>query len=247
LFGRWAYLGLRGEFGEVRLGLHRNLGYDWGASEASPFGASWSNAAATRTLGYGSGDFGPNSGRLKNSAFYLSPTFAKGFQAGAGISVSADATEAGGNDNNNRVSSVGLRYRNGALRGALTYEKLHAKSGNAKDASNLQFGLNYDFGSLRLYGAYGRVDDGNKGIFAGHDKVDSYTVGARIPIGKGSLLTSWQEAKQAKRNGYALGYLHPLSKRTDLYGFFNRLADDDDARKIHENTRQISFGVMHRF
>jgi predicted porin len=248
LFGRWAYLGLRGGFGEVRMGLHRNLGYDWGASEASPFGASWSNAAATRTLGYGSGDFGPNSGRLKNAVFYLSPTFAKGFQAGVGTSVSAEASESGSDSNNNRVSSVGLRYRNGAIRGALTYEKLRAKSGgSAKDASNLQLGLNYDFGFLRLYGAYGRVVDGNKGIFAGHDKVDSYTVGARVPVGKGSLLTSWQRARQAERDGYALGYLYPLSKRTEFYGFFSRLKDDDDTRKIHEDTRQISLGVMHRF
>ncbi|THF57210.1 porin [Pseudothauera rhizosphaerae] len=242
LFGRWAYVGLRGGFGEVRLGLHRNFGYDWGAAEASPFGAAWSNAAAGRTLGYRSGDFGPNGGRLQNSAFYVSPSFG-GFQAGVGYSFSANADEQAGTKNNNRVLSAGLRYRNGPLRGALTYEKLRATEQIAtrKDASNLQAALNYDFGPLRLYGAYGRVEDGNGGIFAGHDKVDSYTVGASIPVGKGSILTSWQKAKQARVDGHALAYLHPLSKRTDLYGFYNKLTDDD------VDTRQVSFGVRHRF
>ncbi|MGE8636848.1 MAG: porin, partial [Achromobacter piechaudii] len=83
LFGRWAYLGLVGDFGELRAGRQQVLSDSWGGV-GSPFGTSWGGASASVTSGYNDGDFG-NGGRANNAFIYRTPVWS-GWQAGLGYS-----------------------------------------------------------------------------------------------------------------------------------------------------------------
>ena len=68
MFGRWAYVGLAGGFGEVRLGRQWVYGFEW-AGVGSPFGTGWGQSSNNASLGYNDGDFGAG-GRVNNAVFY---------------------------------------------------------------------------------------------------------------------------------------------------------------------------------
>ncbi|MGE7086694.1 porin [Achromobacter xylosoxidans] len=80
------------------------------------------------------------------------------------------------------------------------------------------------------------------GPSAGYDRVNSYLAGISMPTGKaGTLMASYQRATSSDITGWALGYQHDLSKRTNLYAYVNRL----DIRASH--TLQTSVGIRHLF
>ncbi len=251
LFGRWAYVGLAGSAAELRLGRQWNLGREWGGL-ATPFGIAWSNAALGATFGYNDGDFG-GSGILDNVAMLRSKKYA-GFEAAAGYSLSADGNEVPGDANNDRVFTSGLRYSQGPLQAALTYENLHVDARRralqkpARDANNVQFAAAYDFKVLRLHGGVGRVAGSNKGPARNLRRDYAYSFGARVPVGTaGALLTAWQHSAHSKIKVFSLGYQHDLSKRSALYTFFNHTRTRDFASMDDVARRQFSIGLRHRF
>ncbi|WP_246288367.1 porin [Achromobacter pestifer] len=241
MFGRWAYVGLAGDFGEVRLGRQWVYGFEW-AAVGSPFGSGWGQSSNNASLGYNDGDFGAG-GRVNNAVFYTTPNMG-GLQAGLGYSFEAHDGSAFATDAHDRVLTAGLRYTKGPIATALTYERLNpnAAQPGKKIATNLQAAGSYDFEWVKVHATYGNLRNANTGPSAGYDRVNSFIGGVSVPVGKsGTVLASYQRATSSDITGWALGYQYDLSKRTNLYAYANRL----DIRESH--TLQTSIGIRHLF
>ncbi|MBB1593080.1 porin [Achromobacter sp. UMC46] len=241
LFGRWAYLGLAGGFGELRAGRQLVLSDSWGGI-ASPFGTSWAGAAASVTSGFNDGDFGIG-GRINNAVTYRTPVWS-GWQAALGYSFSSHDEGRFATADHDRVWTAGLRYRNGPFSTALTYERLNPNAvvRGVKRASNVQLGGAYDFDWMRLHAGYGNLRNPNTGPSAGYRRINSFVGGASFPVsGRGTVLAAYQRATASHIKGWGLGYQHDLSKRTNLYALLDRV----DRRQSH--MLQTVVGLRHHF
>ncbi|MGO4401161.1 porin [Achromobacter sp. PAB15] len=241
LFGRWAYLGLAGPFGELRAGRQQVLSDSWGGI-ASPFGTSWGGASSSVTSGYNDGDFG-HSGRVNNALIYRTPVW-NGWQAGLGYSFESHDNTQFETADHDRVWTAGLRYRNGPFSTALTYERLNPNASipDKKRASNLQLAGSYDFEWMQLHGGYGNLRNPNVGPSAGYKRVNSFVGGASFPLSANSkVLGTYQRATSSKIKGWGLGYQYDLSKRTNLYALLDRV----DRRDSH--VLQSVVGMRHHF
>lgn len=271
LFGRYAFVGLESaSAGRLTLGRTTNLGFMWAAGVVNPFGLSYGRSSIGTTFGYNTGDFGTGS-RVNNSAYYYSPVIA-GFQGAIGYSFQANADqEVAGTGNNTRLIDAGLKYANGPLNAVLTYQ--YARTPDAistRDPKALTVGANYDFGVVAVYAGYTNLKDpinnpGNINAYSGpafapggagtgfsayHDKDNQYTLGLSAPLGAGKLMAAYQKTSKSKIDGYAIGYVYDLSKRTNVYAYFN----DYDTRNFTSASthtdigrRQVAFGVQHKF
>ncbi len=159
-----------------------------------------------------------NTVRWDNMVMYQTPSFS-GFQFGVGYAFSVDdnagADRVGFRTADNvRGITTGLRYVNGPLNIAFSYDQLNASNNqlqSAVDATPRSYGIggSYDFEVVKLSLAYARTTDGwfggqgingissanslNTNIFADGFKANSYMVGLSAPIGGASkLFGSWQ-------------------------------------------------------
>ncbi|CAB3647106.1 porin [Achromobacter marplatensis] len=223
LFGRQATVGLASDsWGQLDFGRQTNIASKYFGS-IDPFGASFGQA------NIGVGLSSTNTVRYDNMVLYQTPSFS-GFQFGVGYSFSADDTKDGRENpitgvrpaaqtgfrtaDNTRAITAGLRYVNGPLNVALSYDQLNASNNlpqAAVDATPRSYviGGSYDFEVVKLALAYGRTTDGWFGgqsapngagitgfggsVFADGFKANSYLVGLSAPIGgASSLFGSWQ-------------------------------------------------------
>ena len=271
LFGRYAFVGLESATaGRLTLGRTTNLGFLWGAGIVNPFGLSYGRAAITSIFAYGQGDFGAGS-RVNNSAYYYSPSFS-GFQGAVGYSFASGTLNGGaeqevaGNSNNNRLIDAAVKYENGPLKAIVNYSYSNlSDAGKALNAGakpkQLLAGLTWDFGVVAVYGGYSNLRNPLNNVFsygAGitnnyanlYDKDNQYTLGLSAPFGAGKFMASYTKTSTSKVDGYSVGYVYDLSKRTNVYAFFN----DFDARQFVTKTnytdlsrRQLAFGLQHKF
>jgi len=256
LFDRAAWVGLSGSFGEVRLGRQDTLGFNWFRGAINPFGNAYSQAQSKTIFNVNGID-----DRVSNSAFYLSPKFS-GFQFGAGYSFNASGSETTGNDGDNSVYSLGLRYQTGPLLAVLTYEQKNAADQapgagvGGSDLKNIQLGATYDFGMAKLHAGYGRLQ--NSGYRSSAEKENSYLIGVTVPFGAHSVFATYQRNDNANINagrqdkainGYAIGYNYTLSKRTMVYALFNQYTDviARTDNKQPGDKREIAIGLQHKF
>ena len=211
LFGRQATVGLASDsWGQLDFGRQTNIASKYFGS-IDPFGAGFGQA------NIGVGLSAANTQRYDNMVMYQTPSYS-GFQFGVGYSFNADDTDTAETGwrtaDNTRAITTGLRYVNGPLNVALTYDQLNASnklSTAQTDATPRMYaiGASYDFEVVKLALAYGRTTDGwfagqgvnsdagNIGfggnLFADGFKSNSYMVGLSAPIGGASkLFGSWQ-------------------------------------------------------
>ncbi|AHV91363.1 porin [Bordetella holmesii] len=227
LFGRQATIGLQSNsWGRLDFGRQTNIASKYFGS-IDPFGAGFGQA------NIGVGLSSANTVRYDNMVMYQTPSFS-GFQFGVGYSFSADDTKTDKDGfvngvytkngapgqtgfataDNTRAITTGLRYTNGPLNVALSYDQLNAsnKLPNAQTNATPRayaIGGSYDFEVVKLALAYGRTTDGwftgqalpsgstlfgfTSNVFADGFKANSYMVGLSAPIGGASnVFGSWQ-------------------------------------------------------
>ncbi|CAM4343383.1 porin [Bordetella muralis] len=214
LFGRQATIGLQSDsWGRLDFGRQTNISSKYFGS-IDPFGAGFNQA------NIGVGLSAANTVRYDNLVLYQTPSFS-GFQAGVGYSFNADDE----NDeqtgfrtaDNTRAITAGLRYQNGPLNVAFSYDQLNASNQMSQEATDATprmyaIGGSYDFEVVKLALAYARTTDGwfggqgingasfspdqrglGSNLFADGFKANSYMVGLTAPIGGASkLFGSWQ-------------------------------------------------------
>jgi GBP family porin len=218
LFGRQAWVGAAGNsWGDVRLGRMTNLASDWLVGGIDPFSAGFGQ------LNMGHAFTSGNTLRLDNTLMYRSPVM-NGFQAGLGYSFATGLTSNGGNtaynfetNNNSRQVTAGVKYANGPVYAALTYDKAYASEAsvqNGQSINNWSIGGSYDLQVVKLAAGYGQTRDGfwagsgagatgaqlatapngdsNALVFAPGVGYNSYIVGATVPVNSVSrVLLSW--------------------------------------------------------
>ncbi|WP_447918340.1 porin [Achromobacter aegrifaciens] len=212
LFGRQATIGLASDsWGQLDFGRQTNIASKYFGS-IDPFGAGFGQA------NIGAAFSAANTQRYDNMVMYQTPSFS-GFQFGIGYSFNADDQNAGQTGfktaDNTRAITTGLRYVNGPLNVAFSYDQLNASnklSFGQTEATPRMYALggSYDFEVVKLALAYARTTDGwfagqglnsnstsnigfGTNIFADGFKANSYMVGLSAPIGGASkLFGSWQ-------------------------------------------------------
>ncbi|CAB3709836.1 Outer membrane porin protein [Achromobacter deleyi] len=216
LFGRQATVGLKSDsWGLLEFGRQTNIASKYfGAID--PFGASYGQANVGAAFG------AANTVRHDNMVQYSTPSFG-GFQVGLGYSFNVADTTAAQTGfktaDNTRAITAGVRYVNGPLNVALSYDQLNLANqvAGANDSSPKQWiiGGSYDFEVVKLALAYGQTRDGwftgqainafgsgsttaksfGSNVVAKDFKSNSYLVGLSAPIGgASSILASWQRA-----------------------------------------------------
>ncbi|WP_454673260.1 porin [Achromobacter pestifer] len=211
LFGRQATVGLASDsWGQLDFGRQTNIASKYFGS-IDPFGAGFGQANIGAALS------AANTNRYDNMVMYQTPSFS-GFQFGVGYSFNVNDTNTAQTGfktaDNTRAITTGLRYVNGPLNVAFSYDQLNASNklsfGQTEATPRMYaIGGSYDFEVVKLALAYARTTDGwfagqgltsNAGnigfgsnIFADGFKANSYMVGLSAPIGgASSLFGSWQ-------------------------------------------------------
>ncbi|MFW7340073.1 porin [Pollutimonas sp. H1-120] len=229
LFGRQATLGLASDaWGQLDVGRQTNIGSKYfGAIDPFALGFDQANMGAAFTA--------VNTVRYDNMVMYQTPNFS-GFQFGVGYSFNGDGSQSwdrdvayvdpisgastyNTKDANKKAITTGLRYANGPIAAALSYDQiksgsvLTAGAGGTATASNnvtirsWNLGAAYDFEVVKAHLAFGQTRNGllqaatfgdrkDVGAFSAADglKVNSYLVGLSAPIGNGKVMASWTMA-----------------------------------------------------
>lgn len=217
-WARQSIVALGGPFGEVRLGGNGNP--TWITSiQTDALGANSLFAPSFRQL-YNGGTRGKAEvdTTLTNSVMYVSPVI------GGVTGMMAVQANEGSGTGANYSGSIG--WRGGPNFIGASYSQIrNAPVPNlpgARHQNMLLVGGAYALGPVRLFGQYTTIDNTR---LANKDKVLNLGVAASIGVGELQLGSSQDKTTDnasgasAKRTTTSLGYVYPLSKRTDLYAF----------------------------
>jgi len=264
VFGRQAYVGLQGRFGSLLVGRQYTPEYQ-SVVIADPFGSGY--VADSKNLFATSGNA---FSRMDNTVKYISPAL-----FGVSIELAVAPGEHGGDSPAGRQLGAAIDYRTAKLRVRAGY---HERNDDGTPGARVQSGRNsvigaaYDFGVVRLHGAYGVNHGPNSALLrntsnpygqalpalASTDSRDAMA-GVTLPFGPHALMLSIihkddrgaldQDARQS-----AIGYRHALSKRTELYAVHAHIVNRHGAAYTAGNAsesgsgdRATSIGLRHSF
>lgn len=246
LFGRQATVGLASDsWGQLDFGRQTNIASKYFGS-IDPFGAGFGQA------NIGTGFSAANTQRYDNMVMYQTPSFS-GFQFGIGYSFNADdnkTAETGFRTaDNTRAITTGLRYVNGPLNVALTYDQLNrsnvGKSGDV-DTTPRQYilGGSYDFEVVKLALAASRTENG---WFAGPGVNGNSLLSKNIAD---NLTNSFQ--KNFKANSYLVGLSAPIGGASNVFGSWQMVdpkgsfSDDNNLEKMNVFSAGYTYDLSKR-
>ncbi len=258
-WNRQAYVGLSGTgWGSIALGRNYTP-YFFAAAAADPFQVGGSASA------YGLFDAGFANIRMNNSIRWDSPNW-NGFSVAAmyGLGQNGDAGTPAINattKNNGQDSDFSLGYANGPITvnyGYDNYKIPTAVAGMSPVAikRNALDGA-YDFKVVTLGMGYftGKSDDGVTNY-------RTFTLSGVVPVGADSVLLEYTKltdktgAAGMDAKQFGIGYVHPMSKRTELYANYGKINNDANATQTlldgsnvaaGFSPRAIEMGMMHAF
>lgn len=260
-WGRDAYVGLGGAWGEVRLGRTYTPGFFvllFGDINRLGF---YGNAGGYARLGP------TGQVRAANGVNYISPSL-------AGVTVRA--TYAFGESGTaprdaGRVAAISAEYAGGPLYAGVFHhvrrDVFPAGSGTSASTTYTGASARYDFAALSLAAGTVRFDPAGPdtataGVF------DSWWLAALVKVGAGDVRLTGGQLKTrlaagatARGTMIALAYSHPLSKRTSLYATVGTMNNNDRGSFVLEassraialpvsagtDTRGLAVGIRHTF
>lgn len=251
-FDRSAWLGLKGNFGTVRLGRMDSL-----------LGQVTGNASVLGNQNYDdfkiAGMVGSDKWRrIDNAIAYALPTLVDGLSAEVQYSLAPGASAAVGTESADKQYGLNVGYKIGGFKAGVA-SLVDRTSKNNKEGGTLFTG-GYDFGVVELIG-YHQVDQQTGSV---KRKLTGLHVNA--PIGASTkLLASFGQVKNvayvqnAKANIFTLEADYSLSKRTYLYGMFTNVSNKGGAKagiggaaalvstKANDSARGLAIGIVHTF
>ena len=257
-FNRRSHVSVGSHWGEIRLGRDFVPQY-LNIADFDPFDLSGSGASQVLN----SAITGPTLVRASNSISYL---YGHGFNAaaigygpggfsGTGLQVHA-MVYLGENPSGSNTSKDGTGYGfrtvystgNFTLSGAVGGTR-HA----AGDVRQNNAGASYDFGPVQVMGM---VERDRKGVV----RARAWLAGVRVAVGQGSFRAAYSRhgtdaVGRPTASKWAVGHVHPLSKRTALYtaaahvsnGGTSASALNGAVTAAGESSRGFDFGVKHSF
>ncbi|MBX9799402.1 MAG: porin [Burkholderiaceae bacterium] len=250
-FNRLATVGLQSAaFGTVLLGRQISVIKD-AYDQIDPFGDAGTVAPISTV--FFNGALASDYGRISNSAKYQSNSFG-GFKFGAAYGFGKTAGDTGANSN----YGLGAGYANGPLNVQFAYHNQDRSTGLVQTGENkLMFlGGTYDFGVVKLHGAYGDTKLENTTTNT-EVKYRNYMLGVSAPVGPGTIFASYtandnRTTDNADTKKYAISYSYDLSKRTNLYTGYSKTSNDDGARlgsaaALGKDPSVFNVGIRHKF
>lgn len=255
-FNRFATVGLQSAaFGTVLLGRQTSVIKD-AYDQIDPFGDGGTVGAISTVFFNGvlAGDYG----RISNSAKYQSNSFG-GFKFGAAYGFGETPGDTGANSN----YGLGLGYANGPLNVQFAYHNQDRStvanpSVQQAEGKLMLLGATYDFGVLKLHGAYGDTKLENT-VANTEQKFRNYMLGVSAPVGPGTIFASYtandnRSVDNADAKKFAISYSYDLSKRTNLYTGYSKTSNDDGSRiglngaaPVGESASIFNVGIRHKF
>jgi predicted porin len=278
LFGRQAWLGVQGDpgtlvFGRIPPPSSGTGSFDW-FSPVDPFGAGFGINQIGSTF------VAANGLREDNAVLYVSPTW-QGFRAAAGYSFDYNAQETAPQSSNTSIANFAASYTLGKFYAVATYDWVSypaAGTPNATGAGNpdeklFQIGANYDFGVVKVYGAYANQSDisviaAGVGSISLPSGIKSYSnqawmLGASVPLWGGLAMASYQSADADSQTTTAAGggtanfkpsysvwglaYSYNLSARTNAYLGYGQVLAGGTLSDTVSDRQQFAVGLRHRF
>lgn len=258
LWTRGSAVGLEGSFGRVDLGKqYVPMFWVYLGSDPSTYGLTNSsvldNLQHTAVLGKtGTGGF------YNNVLRYRIPKI-NGFDGE--ISYSLGNELSGDRKNDGRNIGMNLQYTNGPLWAGYAYNQFTTRgAADVADANQKthMVGGSYDFTKIKIGVNYLRTTD----MTTTKGDANSWQISGKIPVSSGDInvgtarLTEAGKAAQA----YHLGYVHFLSKRTQLYSYVSRMQNNSSGTRGLAllngafgtvdpgfNATAVTFGVRHGF
>jgi len=257
-FNRRSHLSLGGQWGEIRVGRDFVPQY-LNIANYDPFDLSGSGASQVLN----SAITGPTLVRASNSIAYL---YGHGFNAaaigygpggftGTGFQFHAMyyvGENASGTATSRDGTGYGLRavYATGKLTVSGAAGATRYAAGNVRQNN---VGANYDFGPVQVMGMH----EWDKN---GATSARGWLAGARVPVGVGALRLAYSRhgtdaAGNPTARKWAVGYVHPLSKRTALYAAAARVSNEGTSTQAlngavtapGQASRGFDVGVRHSF
>ncbi len=253
-WGRAAWVGVEGGFGELRLGR-----------QDSSIGVLAGNTNILGSQDYDDLKFGGTfSGdtyrRVDNAITYILPKFVDGLSAQVQYSTNVSGEE--NNDDRGQAFGFNVVYAAGPFGAGLGYIDTKQPGNAAVDDSGVLVFGSYDFGAAKLI-AYYNLDERDFPVQPGnYDDRDVVGIKVGVPIGASFSLTAGVSkvnnvgfVQDADATVFALKGVYALSKRTALYGILTTVDNDDTsnlgvaklAPGAGEKSHGIAFGVRHSF
>ena len=247
LFGRQSWMGVENNaWGQVRLGRMINLTTEYLVNAVDPFGAGFGQ------LNMGNAFTSGNTLRLDNVLMYKTPTLS-GFQAGLGYSFATGLTSNGGTtgygfatNNNSRQVTVGVKYANGPIYAAASFEKAYAantttQNGNSINSANIAG--SYDFKVVKLAAGFGVTRDG---FWAGSGAGGT---GATIATAPNSQTSAMVFAPGTSFNAYIVGATVPVNAVSRVLLSWTMIAPDGDTKTLYsaKNQQSLNLGYTYDF
>ena len=245
LFGRQSWMGVENNaWGQVRLGRMINLTTDYLVNAVDPFGAGFGQ------LNMGNAFTSGNTLRLDNVLMYKTPTLS-GFQAGLGYSFATGLTSNGGTtgygfatSNNSRQVTVGVKYANGPIYAAASFEKAYAantttQNGNSVNSANIAG--SYDLKVVKLAAGFGVTRDG---FWAGSAAGGT---GATIAPAPNSQTSALVFAPGTSFNAYIVGATVPVNAVSRVLLSWTMIAPDGDTKTLYSAKNQQSLGLGYTY
>jgi predicted porin len=251
LFGRQAYVGLSGNFGAVNLGRQYDPIFVV-MDTIDPF--------STGLTGATSNLMNPGNVRTDNSITYSTPDL-QGFSA----TLLYGAGEKAGDSSFGRTIGASVGYANGPVVLMAAYDKVNAAPAAGATAATTDMKLilvggTYNFGPATLHAGY----ESDKSDLLATDFREAM-IGVSAPIGVGTLMASYIDKNDRTSNAkggkqMAIGYSHPVSKRTSFYTSYGYINNDTNGENVvgdassggsrpaaGHNSSALTVGMRHKF
>ncbi|WP_321926766.1 porin [Burkholderia sp. BCC1998] len=247
LFNRQAWVGLSGDWGQVRAGRQNSpLFIDEGRMDA--FGAVTQASGLDNITTYGI--------RTSNTISYLSPTY-HGLKGGVYFGFG----DSGGVRGTGASYQFDVTYDQGPIAAFVAGQALRNSASRSTDRTILS-GVSYAIGHFTIYGAYTwakwddqAIDANTYGLSVGY-QIDPFNYAAA----GWAQLTDHSGAGNAARQ-FSMLFNHQISKRTNLYAAVSFLQNRGHAKYTlagaanaglplaypGADARGIQLGIVHRF
>ncbi|WP_367847949.1 porin [Rhodoferax sp. WC2427] len=214
MFGRKAYVGLAGGFGEFRLGNVPTAYDDTAINANSIFDSNYAPAYSVWAGGHN------YNGTPGNSVYYASPSFG-GVTLAASYALGENKTTT---MNAKGLGAINVQYAGGPIYASLAYQEDKTSAPGVGTVATNAYkdtlaNFSYDLGVVKLLTSY------NRQVATDNTKSDQFQLGADVPVGAALTLSGGYAYSKdklngsttEKRQGFGLGAKYALSKRTFVY------------------------------